>query len=233
MSADRLFNRIRIAAADRNHQRRSILPGLRDHNPVALREPIARERQTPEPVGSEAIDSGLEENKLRGKPPDLGKRAFESIEIFIVLRPVLQFYIENTLLFSKREVTRTMNREREDGDIVLKDRGCSIALVNIQVDHCEALQSCMRLGPGDRDSDIVKHAESGSFTAKRMMCPAGERSTEAGFDCGSGRKQSSARARQCSRHQFGRPRKTDAPHRLCWQPAFKEFVDVCLVVNLE
>ena len=71
-----------------------------------------------------------------------------------------------------------MYRQREYSRITCKDRGRSISLMDIQIYNGCSLDPTFGSRPFNRNGEIVKDTETGSFVTKRVMRSSGERPDE-------------------------------------------------------
>ena len=90
-----------------------------------------------------------------------------------------QLQVEITRLLAEREVLRAVQRQGEDGRVIAKDRRGAVALVNVEVDHCNAKEVAMPPVPlglhqprGHRR--VVEHAIAAAAIGVGVMRTAGE-----------------------------------------------------------
>ena len=66
--------------------------------------------------------------------------------------------VEIAALFAKREVARTVDREREDGRVIGEDRRGAVALMDVTIDHHGTSHGVLGLERAQRDDRVVEHA---------------------------------------------------------------------------
>ena len=199
-----------VTATECNHQGN----GARcvQHQAVALLQPVQGERQASQPVTRQAVYSRLIKNHFRTEGRHFRQHLLQLPQVFRVARPVGQRDIDAAALLAEGEVVLAVHGEREHGGVFREDGSGSIALMDIQVDHRGARGEPVAAQRENGHRQVVEHAESGAFAAKRVVRAAGQVAAEAVLHRVARGRQRAAHRGQRAAHQFRRPRKPDAAH---------------------
>src|SRR6185437_13785863 len=142
---------------------------------------MGSERQVSQNIRRQPVYAGLVKDYFWLKGKYLRQRRIEMREIFIVFNTVRQCHIHCTLLFTKWEVALAVDGKSEDAVVAAKNFCCSVALMNIKVNHSSTADMTGVSQRLNCDSNIIEHTEAGALRAKGMMCPSAERSSPATF----------------------------------------------------
>ncbi len=145
--------------------------------------------------------------------------------------PVGQGDIDAAALLTEGEVVFTVHREREHGGVFRENGSGSIALMDVQIDHCRAGGQPVAAQREDGHSQIVEHAESGTFAPKRVVRAAGQISAEASLHGFARGRQRAAHRGDCTAYQLRRPWEADAAHHAVTDGTVQNCVHVGSIVR--
>ena len=124
-----------------------------------------------------------------------------------------------------------MHGEREHGGVFRENGSGSIALVDIQIDHGRAGGEPVAAQGENGHRQVVEHAESGAFAAKRVVRAAGQVAAEAPLHGVARGRQRAAYRGQRAAYQLRRPREADAAHHALTDGAVQNRLHVCGIVR--
>jgi len=175
MQARRVGRIARVPAPHRHGDRKSGIETGGEHTPVALAHPGGAERELAEPISFPRVGAGDVDRQVGARPcKSRGKRRFERLEVRPVGGAVREGNVEVGGLLAEREVLRAVDRVGEDRGVVVEDRGGTVSLVHVAVDHDDPCRESVALKDPRRHGGVVEDAVALPPLPERVVRPPGK-----------------------------------------------------------
>src|SRR4029077_12040684 len=140
------------------------------HEPVSFLQAFDGQRKSAELIFTVRVRASNIKNQIRRHFPEgIQKSFFQSVEIFVIARTILEANILIGRGLRHRIVVFLVDGKRENARIVSKDRSRAIAVMHVGVNgHGRANLPCRLEGP-NRDANVVDHAKPFSMARIGMV----------------------------------------------------------------
>ncbi len=107
----------------------------------------------------------------------------EQLQVKLIIGAVFQADVQIALLFMERIIVCAMHAEGEHAWLLLKDAGCAISLVHIEVNDKDLFGQLLAEQVVGGHSEIIEQAEAFTMIRKCMMCATGHIQRHAMLKC--------------------------------------------------
>lgn len=170
-----------IASANHPGQWNRTTSDSLDHQPVASGDPFITEGEAAELVIAVGIDPSVVEHDIWACPVEEGRQGLsDSPKVWLVLGPIRKANVQIRRNLPYGIVGLGMYGKGCYSRVSSKDRSCTVALVDVEVDYQGRRDQAFRLKNTDSDGDVVKHTEAGAAVAAGVMSPASSVASDPG-----------------------------------------------------
>lgn len=160
MDGDDILDASTVTTTHHDHDGNAVRGARTQHELIALRHPLHRNPESPQPIAFVRIGAGQVVEQI-GTVRERGLHALrDRIEELTIAGAVRQSDVEIARLLAKRKVGRTVYGKGENRRIITEDEGGTITLMHIRIDHGNAADPALGLHRACRYGHVVEDTES-------------------------------------------------------------------------